>query len=136
MTLFDHLNNIHVKKADWDTLTDAEKKTWNVYMVNRYISMLGGMECIVANEVQQYKLDPKVQYEFYKSIFPKQARRATYIKGKSEKQDSGLIDILSQQMEISTREASEYIDLMNVETKSNLLQELGYDAKEIKKLLK
>ena len=136
MTLFDHLNNIHVKKTDWDTLTDAEKKTWDSFMVNRYISMLGLEECMLANEVQQYKLDPKIQYELYRSIFPKQVRRATYIKGKGKPKSSEMVNILAQQLEISTTEASEYIDIMSIEAKTNMLQELGYDSKEIKKLLK
>lgn len=137
MTLFDHLKNIFTSKSNWNTLSDADKKTWPAFMINRYISMQGGSESILVNTLQKYKLDPEIQYTFYKSVIPAGTRQFKYIKGSGKDKDNlEMIDILADQLEISKREASEYVDILSVEDKTKMLQELGYDPKEIKKILK
>lgn len=137
MTLFDHLKNIFVTKTNWNKLSDADKKTWNSFMVNKYISMQGGTESILVNTLQKYNVDPEIQYRFYKSVLPAGSRQIKYIKGSGKtKEQAEMIDILAKQMEISKREAGEYIDLLSEDDKTTMLQELGYDQKEIKKILK
>lgn len=138
MTLFDHLNNIYERKGNWDSLNDSDKKTWDTFMVNRYVSMLGAKECSLVDYIQRYtKLEPKIVYTFYKSYFPKQKRFAQYVKGsKKEKVNSDLVKILANVYECSTREVLEYVDIFSKEQLIELLEDLGHDTREIKKLIK
>jgi hypothetical protein len=39
MTIFDWLNEITSSKRSWDGFTDADKESFNPYMVSRFISM-------------------------------------------------------------------------------------------------
>ena len=138
MTLFDHLNNIYFNKGDWNTLSESDRKTWNTFMVHKYISMLGEGECILVNEIQKYsKLDPKIVYTFYKEHFTPRKRFAKYIKGSKEpKHNAELVKILATHYQISHRETIEYLDILSKEVITGILTEYGYDAKEIKTLLK
>ena len=55
----------------WDTLNDGDKKTWNNYMIHRFLSMNPNWIELV-NGIQQYwELEPEVLYKFYISVIPK-----------------------------------------------------------------
>ena len=52
-SLFDHINHVTQKQTQtyWDDMTDADKKSWSNYMVNRFLSMK--MEWItMVNDIQ------------------------------------------------------------------------------------
>ena len=39
MNLFSWINELFVGKRNWDTFSDADKKKFSPFMVNRYLSM-------------------------------------------------------------------------------------------------
>ena len=54
-TLFDHLSHICEKQNlnYYDTLDEVDKKTFSIYMINRFLSM--NIDYLpVVNEIQQY----------------------------------------------------------------------------------
>ena len=38
-SLFEHLSGIKEKKVKWDTLSEMDKKSFEPYMINRFLSM-------------------------------------------------------------------------------------------------
>lgn len=137
MTLFEHLNNIYERNPNWTTLSESDKKTFSPYMANRFISMLGKKECLIVDMIHKYKLDNQQIYTFYQSVLGNKKRFASYIKGsKEEKVNMDLVKILAELHEISTREAMEYLELIEKDDLVELLEDLGIEKSEIKKLMK
>jgi hypothetical protein len=136
MNLFDHLNNITLNKSEWDTLSDEDKKSWNTFMVNRYVSMKEKY-IDLSNLIQKYStLSPKMVYTFYKNIIPKEKAYFKYIKANKKEYNKELVSILSSYFECSNRESKNYIDILKKEEIISILKSTGKDDKEIKKLLK
>ena len=82
-TLFDHITNITSVQNPkyWDSLEDADKKTWSNYMVHRFLSM--NPDWIeVLSEIQPYTqvLEPKQLYLALIGILPKGRRYLKYTK--------------------------------------------------------
>ena len=68
MTIFDWLKEITYKKGDWDLFSDNDKKSWNNYMVHRFLSMNSDYIEVV-NIVQKYQyLTDKQVYTIYKNL--------------------------------------------------------------------
>ena len=137
-TLFDHLNNISYSKKDWDTLSEMDKKSFSVYMVNRFLSM--NMDYIdIVNEIQQYtngQLKSKEVYNIYKNILPKKKGFFGYVKGsKKTKYNPELLDRLKLYFEVSNRELEDYLSILSRNEVIVILQKFGLSSKEIKKLL-
>lgn len=73
-TLFDHLNQItKVKNPNyWDTLSFEDKKTFDNYMIHRYLSM--NMEWLdIIAQLQPYtqNLSKEMVYKVYSDLLPK-----------------------------------------------------------------
>jgi hypothetical protein len=135
MTLFDFLNQITYTKGDWDEFTEEDKKSWNNYMVHRFLSMYEPYIEIV-NTAQKYQFEDKHLYNFYKSVIPKKKMFLKYIKSKVKGANQDLIKVFTTHFELSSREAREYIPLIHDEDITMLLQQRGFEDKQIKKLLK
>ena len=73
-SLFDHIKAItQDQKIDyWDTLEDADKKSWSNYMIHRFLSMNSDW-IEVLSEIQPYTqtLEPKQLYLALIGIIPK-----------------------------------------------------------------
>ena len=143
-SLFDHLNGITSLKTKWGNLSEADKKTFSVYMVNRFLSMNSGLTELV-DDLQKYTinvLSPREVYKLYSDLLPKEKMFFKYIKGdKEEKYPDKLVDLVSKYYECSNKEAAEYIDILmkKEELKAQLISILkayGLEDKEIKKLVK
>ena len=39
MNPFDHIKNLHTKKRTWNDFNDEEKKSFNVFIINKGLSM-------------------------------------------------------------------------------------------------
>ncbi len=39
MNPFDHIKNLHTKQRSWDDFNDEEKKSFNVFIINKALSM-------------------------------------------------------------------------------------------------
>lgn len=135
MTLFDHLNNICYSKQDWDTLSDKDKESWNNYMIHRFLSMYEPYIEIV-NTAQKYQFEDKHLYNFYKSVIPKKKMFLKYIKSKTKQVNKDLVNTFIKHFELSSREAKEYLPLLHQEDIIMLLQQRGFEDKQIKQLLK
>jgi hypothetical protein len=140
--IFEHISGITDKKTPWDVLSDADKKSFTPYIINRWLSM--NMDFIeLVNELQRYtigQISNEETYKLYYDILPKQKQFNKYIKGKkADKYNPALVELLSQHFLVSEAEAMEYIDMYQ-ETSLNTLKEIikkyGKTDKEVDKLLK
>lgn len=146
-TLFDHLNAItYVQDPNyWSTLTDSDKKTWNTYMINRYLSMNMDLTETIAY-LDKYTvtngLKPEYVYKLYINILPKSKQYLSYVKSNNSiKYNKELINMISNHYKVSNREAIDYLTIfyLNEKHKNDLLHLLsmyGLEQKEIKKLIK
>jgi hypothetical protein len=138
MTIFDWLNQINYEKKKWDSFTEDEQRVFNVYMINRWLSMDENLIEIV-NYFQKYSiglLKPKDIYTWYCNIIPKKKRFNKYIKGKTKKYNKDLLDIMCKHYETSKLECKDYIDILTKDELTSLLELYGIDKKQIKKVLK
>ena len=72
--LFDHLNAIYLNQSPqyWESLTEAERKSYSTFMINRFLSM--NMNYIeIVNALQEYygSIGPRESYLFYSDLLPK-----------------------------------------------------------------
>lgn len=139
MTIFDWINQINYEKKSWDLFSEAEQKTFNTFIINRWLSMDEELIQIV-NYFQKYSiglLEPKDTYMWYRDIIPKKKRFNKYIKGKKAmKYDSELITTICKYYETSKNECIEYIEMMDKKQLTSILELHGKEPKQIKKLLK
>lgn len=143
-SLFDHLNGITALKTKWENLSEADRKTFSVYMINRFLSMNSGLTELI-DDLQKYTinvLSPREAYKLYSDLLPKEKMFFKYVKGdKEEKYLEKLVNLVSKYYECSNKEAVEYIDILmkKEELKAQLISILkayGLEDKEIKKLVK
>ena len=138
MKLFDWLNQITLYKKDWDTFEDNDHKSFNKFMIVRFLSM--NKQWIEAvNHLQKYtiSMESKDVYNLFKNLLPREKKFLRYIKGKKDKSyKSELVDILVKYFECSKLQVNEYIDLLSKEQLTNILITYGKSKKEIKSLLK
>ena len=135
MNLFDWLKQITYNKGDWDSFSDDDKKSWNNYMVHRFLSMNPDYIEVV-NIVQKYQyLTDKQVYTIYKNLIPKRNVFLKYIKGKKDKTSAEDIKYLADYFECSTREIKEYIDIVPKEELANILDnfKVTTSKKKVKK---
>ncbi len=135
MTIFDWLKQITYNKGDWDSFSDDDKKSWNNYMVHRFLSMNPDYIEVV-NIVQKYQyLTDKQVYTIYKNLIPKRNVFLKYIKGKKDKTSAEDIKYLADYFECSTREIKEYIDIVPKEELANILDnfKVTTSKKKVKK---
>ena len=118
--IFDWLNEITYHKRPWSTFTDEDKTEFNTYMINRFISMNSSYIDVV-NLIQRYPDCPKRKvYQFYCDLLPKQKAFFRYIKA-SAKDDPETIKAIAEYYQCSTREAKEYISIVDVDNIKNVL---------------
>ena len=123
MNPFDHIKNLHTKQRSWDDFNDEEKKSFNIFIINKALSMNPNYLSIV-NMVQKYTnnlLDPKEVFNLYFNLLPNKFRFYKWIKGIKDK-NKEKYQILAQHFKCSSREAKDYMELL--------------DKKEINKILK
>ena len=139
MNIVEWINQIRVYKTPWENFDESEHKTFNTYIINRWLSMRQELIEIV-NMFQKYSiglLKQKDIYKWYCSIIPKGKKFCKYVKNKmNSKHNPDLIKILCKHYEVSKQECIEYINLLDKNQLISLLTLHGIQNKEIKKLLK
>ena len=124
MTPFDHLKNLHTKKRNWDDFNDEEKKNFNVFIINKALSFNPNYLNIV-NLVQKYsagQITQKEVFKIYFNLLPTKFRFYKWIKSKNEKKDKEKINNLAMYFECSTKEAKDYLTLLDKKTINNILK--------------
>ena len=135
MTIFDWLNEISYNKRPWSSFNNEDRESFNSYMINRFISMKKDYIDFV-NTIQKYPIDKESLYNFYCKIVPKRKTFFRYIKPKKSTLNSNLITILAKHFELSEREIKDNYQLIGKDLSKIILQNIGIDDKQIKKLLK
>jgi hypothetical protein len=136
MTVFDWLNEITVKKTLPNNFTQQDWDDWNSYMVHRFLSMNMSYVDIV-NFVQNINPQNKKEiYTIYREMIPKRKIWNKYIKNQNKKDSKELAKIIANKLLIGSDEASSYIPLLGKNGVTEILGDLGYEKKEITKLIK
>lgn len=138
MNLFKWIDELFVGKRDWDSFSDADKKSFSPFMIVRYLSMNKDILPLV-NHYQNYMIQVmphKAVYQFWCGVLPKKKTYLKYIKGKKDKFNKEVIDYLVDYFEVSRLQASEYRQLIPKENLSHMLKEYGKTDKEIKKMMR
>lgn len=142
-SIFDFLNCLFYTKTKWDDLSELDKKAFNPYMINRFISM--DMDYVgIVNYLQQYTITgmaPREVYKLYLDFLPKRKFFAKYIKSateKSEKVSKNLLEFISRQENWSEDETYENLLYMlstpsGVSAIKQYLKMFGFTDAEISK---
>jgi hypothetical protein len=134
--LWGWLNEITLYKTPIENISEESWDKWNSYVVNRYVSMdIRYTE--LANYIQTIPYDNKHQlYQIYREMIPKSKVFLKYLKSKTKKHPTTLIEYVAKHFECSLGEAEEYIDILRDHGTRKVLYDMGMDEKEVEKLLK
>ena len=136
MTIWDWLEEITYKKSPPNSFSEKDWDVFNSYMIHRFISM-NPYYTELSNKVQTILPTEKKQvYTIYRELIPKRKVFLKYIKGKSGKYNVNLLDILSSHFECSKKESKEYFNILGKPPIKDILSRMGFEKKEIAKLLK
>ena len=136
VNLFSWINELFVGKRDWDSFSDADKKKFSPFMVNRYLSMSDDFLPFV-NHFQKYTIEvmpPKAVYQFYCNLLPKKKTYLRYLSGKKENVNEKVVSYIMKYFEVSKNQSVDYYQLMSREELILLLKKFGNSDKEIKKM--
>ena len=136
MTVFNWLEEITVKKTPPNNFTQEDWDDWNSYMVHRFLSMNISYIDIV-NFVQNINPQNKKEiYTIYREMIPKRKVWNKYIKNQNKKDSKELAKIIADKLSIGCNEANSYIPMLGKDGITEILGDLGYEKKEITKLIK
>jgi hypothetical protein len=122
------LSYLSYDKVPYSKLTDAEIKSINVYMLHRYLSM-SSEYCVFTNEVQAIpNLNAEQVYNIYLSLLPKAKKYFKYTKAASEKIDKDKVSKLSLLLQVSQREANDYLALLSNDQFQDILNSYGQNT--------
>ena len=135
-TMFDWIKEITFTKSPSESFNEESWSVFNTFMIHRFISMYP-QYIEVVNYIQGLDIKDKKQiYEIYKEFLPKKSIFAKYIKNQTKNMSSSLTEYVSLYYQVSLKEATDYINILPTEVMKEILEELGVDEKEIKKLIK
>ena len=122
---FKILNYLSYDKVPYSELSDTEIKSINPYMLHRYLSM-SSEYCILVNEVQSVpELSVEQVYNIYLSLLPKSKKYFKYTKAASNKIDKDKVSKLSSLLQVSQREANDYLALLSNDQFKDILNSYG-----------
>tara|TARA_B110000908_G_scaffold172020_1_gene237125 strand:- start:242 stop:649 length:408 start_codon:yes stop_codon:yes gene_type:complete len=133
MNPFEHVKNLHTKQQCWDDFNDEDKKSFNVYIINKTLSFNPDYLNIV-NYVQKYsagQVTPKEVFQIYFSLLPTKFKYCKWIKGQKKTKDKEKVEHLATHFKCSTREATDYLDILDKKTIKSILR--NYDTKVSRK---
>ena len=134
--MFGWLNEITLHKTHHKEISQESWKSFNSFMINRYLSMSPDYIELV-NYVQRIPYENKQQiYSIYREMIPKRKVFLKYIGSKKKKQNLELADYIAQYFHCSLGEADEYIDILQKNGVRGILYKMGIEDETIDKLLK
>lgn len=136
-SIFDWIKSIIDSKQEWESFNVDQHKIFNNYMILRFLSM-NPMYIEIVNYIQSLNIkDSKKLYKLLCSLIPQSKKTySPYIKSSNKQPNPDLLKHISEFFQCSTREASDYIQLMDKKGIQEILEARGVDDKEVKKLLK
>lgn len=112
--IFDHLKGVTKDKLSWNSLSDADKKSWDDYMITRWLSMYPEYIEYV-NELQSIRntgMDSREYYNMLLYSLPKKYSYIKYIKKPNTFENKKeLLTFLSNAYKTSKREC---LDIINI----------------------
>ena len=136
MTPFDFLKKVHDKKIKWENLTEDQQKIYNTFIINKALSFNPNYLDIV-NRIQHYTPTPKESFKYFQSMTSNNFKYNKWIKGTKNKSfNPQLIALTSGYFECSCKHAEEYLNILDKKELKLLLNHIGLQEDEIKKLLK
>lgn len=136
--LFDHINHIReVQNPNYYTsLSDVEKKSFNIYMILRLLSMdVNLIDNISFISKYISYIPPEQIYSLLIQIVPKRKRYCKYIKSNITSKNENVLQCIVDYYNISFSHAEEYYNLMDDNSILELLMDFGYSKGEIDKLV-
>lgn len=135
LSVFDWVKQIVAYKKDWNTFSEKDKSAYNIFLINRCLSMERDYLDVV-NYVQKLNIqDKEKSYLVYCSLIPKsQKTYFQYIKAAKKEKLPELVSHMSKYYECSNREAVDYLELLPKNEIENILVSMGFDDKKIKEL--
>lgn len=130
------LQLISTDKKPWDQLTKQEQKEFDVFIVNKMLATNQDYVELVNLMQMHHNMSKEQSYVMFLRLLPQKKIYIDYIKAKTEKVNKELLEILSKHYEISNYSARLYYNGMSKDNTLELLTKLGYDDKQISKLLK
>ena len=132
MNPFDHLKNLHTKKRTWDDFNDEEKKSFNVFIINKALSMNPSYLGIV-NMIQNFTglnqiLSQKEVFNIYFNLLPSKFRFYKWIKGEKNKKEKEKAEYLAMHFKVSTREAYDYLKILDRKTINKIIKNYKNDT--------
>lgn len=134
MKIFDWLKIIPEKRS-WSSFTEEDKKTFEPFMINRFLSMNRDYIEII-NYLQFIPYSDKEKYYNVLSEFIPSYRYTQYIKANKKTTNKDILEKISKYYECSLNESEQYIEFLGKDGVSEILVKLGIEDKEIKKLIK
>ena len=137
MTLFDWLNQILLNKKDWEEFDEVEQKTFNTFMINRFLSMSQDfVDAVNICQEHTFQMADRDVYNLYSKLIPRQKKFLRYIKGKKDKYPKKLLKFLAEHYQVSQREIIDYMFIIDKEHIEIIGKQYGKNKKQIKELLK
>ncbi len=135
-TFFDWVKEIMTKKRSWSSFSEEEKNAFNTFMINKTLSMNPDFIQIV-NYIQFIPYSEKEKiYKIYCEMIPKKFVFSKFIKSSKKSPPSKILNKISQFYECSLGEAEEYYYLLRKEGIMGILDKMGIEEDEYKKLIK
>ena len=136
MTPFDFLKLVHNKNVNWEDLNEDEQKAYNTFIINKALSFNSNYLDIV-NKIQHHTPTPKESFKYLQSMTNDKFRYNKWIKGQKNKPyNPQLLALLSGYFECSSKQAEDYLSVLDKKETKTLLKHIGVQESEIKKLLK
>ena len=132
MNPFDHIKNLHTKKRCWEDFNDEERKSFNVFIINKGLSMNPDYLGIV-NMVQNFTglnqiLSQKEVFNLYFNLLPTKFKFYKWIKGEKNKKDKEKAEYLAIHFKVSTREAYDYLKVLDKKTINKIIKNYKNDT--------
>ena len=136
MTPFDFLKLVHNKKIKWEEFNEDEQKAYNAFIINKALSFNSNYLDIV-NQIQHYTPTPKESFKYLQSMTSDKFKYNKWIKGQKTKFfNPHLIAIVSTHLECSSKQAEDYLNILEKKEVKLMLKQIGLQEGDIKKLLK
>jgi len=111
--LFTHLQNLTENKAPLDPTDDGQMRTYEPFMINRFVSMCE-MYLPLVNAINKFSVPKDIHYRYFLTTLPKRKQFFKYI-GKKKDIDKESKERIAEYFECSMREAEIYAGILEVE---------------------